>query len=72
MITLLIGSAVLLLLVLVCVLATGSVVARLAVHMRDESWARISSQQSGLRRREQEFFSGHTHDMCDLCSEREV
>jgi hypothetical protein len=45
------GSAVLLVLLLVACLATGSVVARLAAHMRDDAWARISVQRDLLRRR---------------------
>lgn len=45
---------VLLLLVLSCVLATASVVIRMAAHMRDESWSRITSQQRRLRDREEE------------------
>lgn len=70
MVILLIGSAVvLLLLVLAVVLATGSVVSRLAVHMRDDSWGRITSQQGRLRQREREILDHLAHGKCAACDD---
>lgn len=45
-------------LLLVAVLATAAVVARMAAHLRDDSWARIAAQHGALRRREQHLMDG--------------
>lgn len=65
---LMIGLVVLLvLLLLVGVLATGSVVARLAVHMRDDSWSRITAQYGFLRRKESALLVAVEKGTCVAC-----
>jgi len=61
------GSAALLGLLLALSLATGLVVARLAAHMRDEGWARLSAQGAMLRRKETLCHCAHRHDFCTTC-----
>ena len=57
-------------LLLVGVLATGSVVARLAVHMRDDAWARITDRNGDLRRKERELLDAFQNGTCVACGGR--
>lgn len=71
MVLLMVGSAVLLVLLLLAgVLATGSVVARLAVHMRDDAWARITDRYGYLRRTERELHDAVQNGTCVACGGR--
>ncbi len=48
-------------------LATGLVVVRLAAHMREDAWSRITIQSAGLRRREDEILAAIERGTCTRC-----